>query len=1396
MASAKAMPRIAEEGTEGGVQGVDETEIGQVSGGTGSARAARPVPDDVCEEIEELIASNERFPYEWPVDDYKAMCALEQEMEHAVTTSLDTSPVLSRIEAAFRKAIPALNGYLQPLPGVSGWPECPTCQVSFDGPGCPLTPAVARIERLPTAWVFAGRAIFEAPVRKWRCQGARHSSVRRMFRPRGVAWTKATHLFPAQDGWFFAVSLLKEITRTFAEGRVPPSTAIRIWLQRSFEFMKAWAPELKLPDLENAKKRMYEAWYAFMWLTDFELLRWAICRYCGFFPKLGADACAKVGMNLSHVTARNQVRYPTEPLQYCKKCHQQLGSNGGFAMRFAACQCDICFGCLPDTWAWQAGLPLREGDLPVHLKRLRNSKTTEEDRRTSLAFVNSCLEEAAAKESWPGCPFPHRGSPKPTHAAFDGLTGRGRPKPTAGEGCVCCPAEPSAHCMNALEGSLPQGCEWEEEEEQEEEGVGEAAAAEEEEPTFEGPPAPANQRADGTAPQVMDGPTLWTQKQLWDHCGRHLLRLCYHGSNPNPPPIPVEKVPPIFQAESVYASDTLYNTSRMKGRKGVRNQSADIQGARAPTAAAVAPLLDLMRREQISYADLRAGASGEETRKIALTRWLCACGMAEATAKQMSGSQASRWLLDAWQLAISGKTACKMFTSAKLATGGTANFSCPHGIEVMTILLFTEEGTRDYLDGLRSLNPMPAFFMIDASCSVIAGMEANYPEESRKAWGDHRGTFRPFVTDAEIKGGQLPDLSPVAIPEFQESAIRTSLMGPNARKIAEYAKQVRLAKGDMRLDRHPTLTGSFQYRVIGSDRLHHSPFLLKRVHGKKQKPNSHKLPSCTQHLISICPDLRETRSNLMESLNSQKTRYLPTICTTDPVHHLVISEMLRRLSNRRIGAAQDEELAKSAGEGQKVVTDPDFGCTHIVCSMCEKSGHSAEDCDLQTTKDGADHSKDGADHSNKEEEVQMKREPGRDTPGAMASHAAPPQKITMTAVDVASPGIKLGCLLPCILAPWLSPAQGLCPNRICQVCNHKLLSSQECTFAEGPQPVEDVLHTLRKLIQEATQSTRLGATLYDTCGVLLPQSVLAWASSASIVWNNKASEASEAPAGFIVLHGLSSRDGAEGPLVDELGFDLALEEEAGLDGHMTLEISIRMSQQGVHAEEQEALGTEPMMPTLDCPHLTGTDNSGEPPHRCHLTDAETAQVHAALADGGREGEVLGEFENIPVTRYDMRTLRPYQWLNDEVINCLIKFYTKHFTSRRSVYVASTAFYTRLVGPTGYCFKRVRRWTRKVDVSTLDLVLVPIHMNNNHWTLAIIDCVKQCFTYYDSLGSTQQCASGIHSHLMHWLKDVRGLPTEPDYTFTCERLPAQENDCNAGPDRNATQTLVRLGHVEV
>uniref|UniRef100_A0A8D0L359 SUMO specific peptidase 1 n=1 Tax=Sphenodon punctatus TaxID=8508 RepID=A0A8D0L359_SPHPU len=125
---------------------------------------------------------------------------------------------------------------------------------------------------------------------------------------------------------------------------------------------------------------------------------------------------------------------------------------------------------------------------------------------------------------------------------------------------------------------------------------------------------------------------------------------------------------------------------------------------------------------------------------------------------------------------------------------------------------------------------------------------------------------------------------------------------------------------------------------------------------------------------------------------------------------------------------------------------------------------------------------------------------------------------------------------------------------------------------------------------------------------------------------------------------------------------------------------------------------------------------------------------------GNPDEVLSEAFRLTITRKDIQTLNNLNWLNDEIIN----FYMNLLMERSkqnglpTVHAFNTFFFTKLK-TAGY--QAVKRWTKKVDVFSVDILLVPIHLGV-HWCLAVVDFRKKTITYYDSMGGINSEACRI------------------------------------------------------
>lgn len=120
--------------------------------------------------------------------------------------------------------------------------------------------------------------------------------------------------------------------------------------------------------------------------------------------------------------------------------------------------------------------------------------------------------------------------------------------------------------------------------------------------------------------------------------------------------------------------------------------------------------------------------------------------------------------------------------------------------------------------------------------------------------------------------------------------------------------------------------------------------------------------------------------------------------------------------------------------------------------------------------------------------------------------------------------------------------------------------------------------------------------------------------------------------------------------------------------------------------------------------------------------------------GGSKNDMLAQKFNLNITRADLQTLSGLNWLNDEVINYYMEMIKERGSEEEhlpNTHVMNTFFIPKLMqaGHAG-----VRRWTRKVDIFAYDLIMVPVHVGNVHWCMAIMNLRDKWIRYYDSMGS--------------------------------------------------------------
>lgn len=181
-----------------------------------------------------------------------------------------------------------------------------------------------------------------------------------------------------------------------------------------------------------------------------------------------------------------------------------------------------------------------------------------------------------------------------------------------------------------------------------------------------------------------------------------------------------------------------------------------------------------------------------------------------------------------------------------------------------------------------------------------------------------------------------------------------------------------------------------------------------------------------------------------------------------------------------------------------------------------------------------------------------------------------------------------------------------------------------------------------------------------------------------------------------------------------------------------------------------------------------------------LTDQMLQIVRYGLQ--GPKNEVLVTKFNMSVTRNDLSTLDGLNWLNDEVINFymeLLKLRSEEVDHLPKVHVMNTFFIPKLLsgGHSG-----VRRWTRKVDIFSYDIIPVPVHVGGVHWCMSVINIRDKAIRYYDSMGHQNlQVIDALRKYLQDESMDKRKIPLDTsDWTVECIRdCPQQRNGSDCG-----------------
>lgn len=171
---------------------------------------------------------------------------------------------------------------------------------------------------------------------------------------------------------------------------------------------------------------------------------------------------------------------------------------------------------------------------------------------------------------------------------------------------------------------------------------------------------------------------------------------------------------------------------------------------------------------------------------------------------------------------------------------------------------------------------------------------------------------------------------------------------------------------------------------------------------------------------------------------------------------------------------------------------------------------------------------------------------------------------------------------------------------------------------------------------------------------------------------------------------------------------------------------------------------------------------------------EMTRYRSGLASAPIAGFML-MYNKHTLSLEDLGTLEEQNWLNDQIINMygeLIMEATEH-----KVHFFNSFFHKQLVAK-GY--DGVKRWTKKVDLFSKWLLLIPIHLEI-HWSLVTVTMATKTISYYDSQGIVfRHTTDNIMKYLLSEAREKKQAAFQKGWKITIIKgIPQQKNDSDCG-----------------
>lgn len=132
----------------------------------------------------------------------------------------------------------------------------------------------------------------------------------------------------------------------------------------------------------------------------------------------------------------------------------------------------------------------------------------------------------------------------------------------------------------------------------------------------------------------------------------------------------------------------------------------------------------------------------------------------------------------------------------------------------------------------------------------------------------------------------------------------------------------------------------------------------------------------------------------------------------------------------------------------------------------------------------------------------------------------------------------------------------------------------------------------------------------------------------------------------------------------------------------------------------------------------------------------------------KEKIVSLEYKYIILENKDlMRLVNNTGWINDQIIDYYLSLLREKFKEN---YYFLCNFYQKFKN--GYNFKQVEKYTKNINLADYKNIFIPVHVDNNHWIIVILDLKNNTFKLFDCLYQNKYLEK-IYKDINQYIKDI-------------------------------------------